>query len=107
MSDVEQAVVRLRDVVIRFASVMNETNAVSTGESMSAGHPSESESSKGVEGQAVDEPDLPEQKMILVYSWLQSGGVEKAQTLFDKTRVKRGNSAKLVQRQQTVAARAK
>ncbi|KAK1519281.1 hypothetical protein CABS01_16614 [Colletotrichum abscissum] len=59
MSNVEQAVVRLRDVVSRSESVMNETNAVSAEESMGDGHPSGSGPSKGVKGQALDEPDLP------------------------------------------------
>ncbi|OHE94833.1 hypothetical protein CORC01_09851 [Colletotrichum orchidophilum] len=58
MSDVEQAVVRLRDIVSRFESVMNETNAVSAEESIGDGYPFGSGSSKGVEGQALDELDL-------------------------------------------------
>ncbi|KAI3530637.1 hypothetical protein CABS01_16696 [Colletotrichum abscissum] len=59
MPNVEQAVVRLRDVVSRSESVMNETNAVSAEESMGDGHPSGSGPSKGVKGQALDEPGLP------------------------------------------------
>ncbi|OHE90282.1 hypothetical protein CORC01_14427 [Colletotrichum orchidophilum] len=59
MSDVEQVVVRLRDVISRFASVLDETNTMPAEANIAAGHPSESRPSEDVEGQAGDEPDLP------------------------------------------------